>query len=93
MAIQGLNTFCLFLQEEDSFFNAIEESRFPRIVGSGEFWCLDLLCVAVEGVEVLTLGAGTSLANAWASSWHAFLFLAFHTQLRPVMFIFFVKHC
>ena len=64
MAIQGLNTFCLFLQEEDSFYKAIEESRFPRIVGSGEFWCLDLLCVAVEGVEVLMLGAGTSLANA-----------------------------
>ena len=34
------------------------------IVGSGEFWCLDPLCVAVEEVEVLTLGTGTSLANA-----------------------------
>ena len=52
------------MQEEDSFYKAVEESRFPRIVGSGEFWCLDLLCVAVEGAEVLTLGAGTSLANA-----------------------------
>ena len=62
MAIQGLNTFCLFLQEEDSFYKAIEESN--RIVGSGEFWCLNLLCVAVEGVEVLTLGAETSLANS-----------------------------
>ena len=63
MAIQGLNKFCLFLQEEDLFYKAIEESRFPRIVGSEEFWCLNLLCVAVEGVEVLTLGAGTSVAN------------------------------
>ena len=29
-----------------------------------EFWCLDPLCIAAEGEELITLGAGSSMANA-----------------------------
>ena len=60
-----LNFVCLFaFQEEVSFDNFVDETTFPRITGSGEFWCLDPLCIAAEGEELITLGAGSSMANA-----------------------------
>ena len=42
---------------------AIGETTSPRIIGSGEFWCLEPLCIAVEGKEVVTLGS-KSMGNA-----------------------------
>ena len=33
-------------------------------IGSGEFWCLDPLCIASEGEDLITLGTGSSMANA-----------------------------
>ena len=60
-----LKCVCLFaFQEEVSFDDLVDETTFPRIIGSGEFWCLDPLCKAAEGVELITLGAGSSMANA-----------------------------
>ena len=44
------------------------ETTFPRIIGSGEFWCLDPLCIAAEGEELITLGAGSSMANCSGTS-------------------------
>ena len=35
-----------------------------RILGSGEFWSLDPLCIAVEGECVITLSTGSSMASA-----------------------------
>ena len=40
------------------------ETTSPRIIGSGEFWCLDPLCIASEGEDLITLGTGSSMANA-----------------------------
>jgi len=61
-----LNFFvCLFaFQEEESFDKCVNETTFPRIIGSGEFWSLDPLCIAAEGEDPITLGAGSSMANA-----------------------------
>ena len=60
-----LNFVCLFaFQEEESFDKCVDETKFPRIIGSGEFWSLDPLCIAAEGEELITLGAGSSMANA-----------------------------
>ena len=47
-----------------SFHDFVDETTFPRIIGSGEFWCLDPLSKAAEGEELITLGAGSSMANA-----------------------------
>ena len=41
-----------------SFDDFVDETTIPRIIGSGEFWCLDPLCIAAEGEELITLGAG-----------------------------------
>lgn len=41
----------------------MEETRFPRIVGKGDFWCLDPLVIPIGGETILTLGS-TSMANA-----------------------------
>ena len=41
----------------------IRETKFPRIIGSGDLWDLDSLSIAVEGVVVLDLGS-TSMATA-----------------------------
>ena len=60
-----LNFVCLFaFQEEVSFDGFVGETTFLRIIGSGEFWCLHPLCIAAEGEELITLGAGSSMANA-----------------------------
>ena len=60
-----LNFVCLFaFQEEESFDKCVDETKFPRIIGSGEFWSLDPTCIAAEGEELITLGAGSSMANA-----------------------------
>lgn len=42
---------------------AIGDTTSPRIIGSGEFWCLQPLCIAVEGKEVVSLGS-KSMGNA-----------------------------
>ena len=39
-----LNFVCLFaLQEEESFDKCVDETTFPRKIGSGKFWFLDPL--------------------------------------------------
>ena len=64
-----LNFVCLFAFQEDvSFDDFADETTFPRIIGSGEFWCLDPLCIAAEGEELITLGAGSSMANCSGTS-------------------------
>ena len=86
-----LNFVCLFaFQEEVSFDDFVDETAFPRIIGSGEFWCLDPLCIAAEGEELITLGAGSSMANA-LGLFLSIMYLALTIQPRPVMFTFFVK--
>jgi len=56
---------CLFaFQEEESFDKCVNETTFPRIIDSGEFWSLDPLCIAAEGEDPITLVAGSSMANA-----------------------------
>ena len=56
---------CLFtFQEEESFERCVDETTFPRIIGSGKFWSLDPLCIAAEGEDLITLSAGSSMANA-----------------------------
>ena len=83
-----LNFVCLFaFQEEVSFDDFVEETTFSRIIGSGEFWCLDPLCIAVEGEEPITLGARSS----WDFFFLSIMYLALTIQPRPVMFTFFVK--
>ena len=60
-----LNFVCLFaFQEEESFDKCVDETTFPRIIGSGDVWSLDPLCIAAEGEELVMLGAGSSMANA-----------------------------
>ena len=60
-----LNFVCLFaFQEEESFDKCVHETTFPRIIGSGDFWSLDPLCIAAEGEELVMLDAGSSMANA-----------------------------
>ena len=60
-----LNFVCLFaFQEVDSFDKCVDETTFSRIIGSGEFWSLDPLCIAAEGEHLITLSAGSSMANA-----------------------------
>lgn len=56
---KGGNTedFIKICMEEDSLDDAIKETKFPRIIGSGEFWDVDSLGIAVEGVVVLDLGS------------------------------------
>ena len=56
----------------------------------GEFWCLDPLCIAAEGEELITLGAGSSMTNA-LGLFLSIMYLALTIQPRPVMFTFFVK--
>ena len=73
-----------------SFDDFVDETTFPRIIGSGEFWCLDPLCIAAEGEELITLGAGSSMANA-LGLFLSIMYLALTIQPRPVMFTFFVK--
>ena len=64
-----LNFVCLFaFQEEVSFDDFVEETTFSRIIGSGKCWCLDPLCIATEGEELITLGAGSSMANCSGTS-------------------------
>ena len=50
-----------------SFDDFVDETTFRRIFGSGAFWCLDPLCIAAEGEELITLGAGSSMANGTSS--------------------------
>ena len=86
-----LNFVCLFaFQEEVSFDDFVDETTFPRIIGSGEFCCLDPLCIAAEGEELITLGAESSIANA-LGLFLSIMYLSLTIQPRPVMFTFFVK--
>lgn len=54
-------SFLFSMYEEESLDNVIKQTKFPRIIGSGEFWDLDMLSIAVEGEVVLDLGS-TSMA-------------------------------
>jgi len=54
--------FIKMCKDEDSIDVEIKGTKAPRIIGIGDFWCLDPMCIAVEGTEVLSLGS-TSMAN------------------------------
>ena len=83
-----LNFVCLFaFQEEVSFDDFVDETTLPRIIGSGEFLCLDPLCIAVAGEEPITLGARSS----WDFFFLSIMYLALNIQPRPVMFTFFCE--
>ena len=41
----------------------VGNTKAPRIIGSGDFWSLETLIIAAEGVEVISLGT-SNLANA-----------------------------
>ena len=80
---------CLFaFQEEESFDKCVDETTFPRIIGSGEFWSLDPLCIATEGEDLITLSAGSSMANALGLLFSVYYVLTLPVQPRPVMFTF-----
>ena len=90
-----LNFVCLFaFQEEESFDKCVDETTFPRIIGSGDFWSLDPLCIAAEEEELVMLGAGSSMANALGlllAVYYRCMYLTLPIQPRPVIFTFFVK--
>ena len=81
--------WCAF-QEEESFDKCVDKTTFPRIIGSGEFWSLDPLCIAAEGEELIALGAGSSMANALGLLL-SIMYLTLPIQPRSAMFTFFVK--
>lgn len=57
------NFFSVFHAGRRISWQRDQGNKFPRIIGSGEFWDLDLLSIAVEGECVLDLGS-TSMTTA-----------------------------
>lgn len=74
--------------EEESFDKCVNETTFPRVIGSGKFWSLDPPCIAVEGENLITLGAGSSMAIMLWDFFLSMKYLTLPIQPRPVMFTF-----
>ena len=51
------------MYDEDSIDVQVGNTKAPRIIGGGDFWCMDPLIIAAEGVEVISLGT-SNLSNA-----------------------------
>ena len=41
----------------------VRSTKAPRIISSGDFWSLDPLIIAAEGVEVISLGTEAKLVS------------------------------